>query len=396
MKKSNLFFIIILLSIVNAHVKAITVPEVRLKYLYYENYSGEKGKTTFYYSEDNINYKAKWELLDGSRSSINYHFFDKDGNMTRKYREFSDSITSNNFYKYDEAGNLIEDYFERSDKVKGIVWYKYENGKKIEAECRGLNGWFTGIIEYKYTNDLLIEGLILKDGKQIGSIEYKYDEYGNLLKEHWDFGGKWTQTFTNEYELISEKLPDFYSYSCPLINNTKDFIVSKEDYDWNGEGGGLSFYEYDGNKLIQKIYKYDSLETITSYEYDNEGLLMKSFRSYSDGRKAEFSYHYNEMRQLVRRLFHGDNGFEGSESYEYNENGTLKLAKWDKYDTWITGTITFEYDANNMLKSGLFKGVNNMDADLSFVLDEIDNLIKIHWEFSFGKTQTYWFEYDKL
>lgn len=396
MKKSTLFFIIILLFFVNVQVKANNSNDFRLKYLHYENSSGEKGKTTLYYSEENINYKAKWELLNGSRSSINYHFFDKEGNMTRKYREFSDSITSNNFYKYDEVGNLIEDYFERSDNVKGIVWNKYENGKKIEAECRGLNGWFNGIIKYKYTSDLLTEGLIIKEGKQIGFIEYKYDEYGNLLKEHWDFGGKWTQTFTNEYELISEKQPDSYFYSSALLNETKDYIVSKENYDWNGEGGRPSFYEYEGNKLVRKVYKYDSLETITNYEYDNNGLLMKSFRNYSDGRKAEFSYHYNDKRQLVRRLFYGDNGFEGSESYEYNVNGTLKLARWDKYDTWITGIITFEYDANNRLKSGSFKGKNNVDADISFELDEMDKLIKIHWNFSFGKTQTYWFEYIKM
>jgi hypothetical protein len=95
-------------------------------------------------------------------------------------------------------------------------------------------------------------------------------------------------------------------------------------------------------------------------------------------------------------LFFASNGFEGSESYEYNENGTLKLAIWDKFDTWLTGTITFKYDEKNKLKSGVFKRENEFDADLLFETDNKGNLTKIHWDFSFGKTQTYWFKYKKL
>jgi len=396
MKKNKISILVILLFVIKIQLIANTNNNYRLKYLHYENSLGEKGKTTLFYSQNNRNYKAKWELLNGKRSSINYHFLDENNNLIRKYREFSDSITSNNFYKYDNNGNLIEDYFERSDNIKGIVWYKYKEGKKVEAECRGLNGWFFGYIQYKYSNNVLSEGLIFKEGKQIGFIEYTYDEKGNLITEHWDFNGKWTQTFTQEYEEVNSKLPEFYSYSSPFLNETTEFIVKEEGYDWNNEKGGPSFYEYKGNKLVRKVYKFDSLETITTYVYDNDGLLMKSFRNYSDGRKAEFSYHFNKDRQLVRRLFHGGNGFIGSESYEYDQKGRLIEAKWNKFDTWLSGTITFEYSANNEFKSGVFKGNDNFDADLDFEVDKKGNLIKIYWDFSFDKTQTYSFKYEKL
>lgn len=369
--------------------------ELRLKNTHYSNSSGEKGVTHLYYSLENKNYKAKWELLDGSRHSINYHFLDENGNLIRKYREFSDSLTSNNFYKYNSDGNLIEDYFERSDGVKGVAWYKYEDGKKVEAECRGLNGWFFGFIKYEYLDDILIKGIIQKEGKEIGFIDYKYDDNRNLLTEYWSFG-KWNQTFTYEYEPVNNIIPELYSYSSPFLNPTKEFIIHEENYNWNEEQGGPSIYEYKGNKLVRKIYRYDTLETITTYEYNEAGLLMKSFRNYSDGRKAEFSYHYKQNNQLIRRLFFASNGFEGSESYQYDENGRLLEAKWDKFDTWLTGTITFEYDEDNRLKSGFFKGENNFDADLSFEVDKNGNLTKIYWDFSFGKTQTYWFKYDKL
>ena len=368
----------------------------RLKILHYENSSGEKGKTTFYYSEDKKNYKAKWELLDGSRHSINYHFLDDKDQLVRKYREFSDSITSNNFYKYDLDGNLVEDYFERSDGVKGIVWYKYENGKKIEAECRGLNGWFYGFIKYEYAENLLIKGVIYKLGNEIGTINYTYNENNELVTEFWDFGGKWTQTFTNEYEDIQEVKPTSYTYSSPFLKETKLYIVKEEKYDWNSEKGGSSIYEYQANKLVKKIYEYGDLKTITTYKYDSEGLLMKSFRKYGDGRNAEFSYHFNDNRQLIRRLFHGENGFVGTESYEYDEQGKLIKAEWKNFDSWLSGIITFNYDNSDKLVSGYFKGENNFDANITFDFDSNQNITKINWEFTFGKTQTYSFEYLEL
>ncbi len=368
--------------------------DVRLKNLHYENSLGEKGITHFYYSQENKNYKAKWELLDGSRYSINYHFLNDDGNLIRKYREFSDSITSNNFYKYDDQGNLIEDYFERSDKVKGIVWYKYKKRKKVEAECRGLNGWFYGIIKYQYSGEQISKGIIYIDGREAGSIEYSYDEKGNLMKEFWDFGGRWNQTFTYEYEIPVNSIPKYYTYSSPFLKPTKNYIIEKEDYNWNSEKGGPSYYEYDGNKLIKKIYRYGNSETITNYEYDEQGLLMKSFRRYKDGRKAEFSYHYNENNQLIRRLFYGENGFVGDESYQYDETGKLIKAHWNKFDTWLTGDIIFQYEDDKLIK-GKFKA-DNYKADLTFEFDQFNNLTKIHWEFNIGNTQTYEFKYKNI
>lgn len=396
MKIRTLIIYIAVLSYLGSNQLFATNDNLLVRCLHYENASGEKGKTTFFYSEDNKKYKEKWELLDGSRYSINYLFLDQQGNMIRKYREFSDSLTSNNFYKYDYQGNLIEDYFERSDGIKGVAWYKYQDGKKIEAECRGLNGWFYGIIKYEYSNNKISKGIIYREGREIGRIDYAYNDQGYLITEFWDFGGKWSQTFTYEYFSPKDKNHKSYTYSSPFLKETKEYIVKTENYDWNNEKGGPSIYEYEGNKLLRKIYKYDSLETVTTYEYDRDGLLMKSFRSYSDGRKAVFSYHYNENRQLIRRLFQGDNGFEGTESYEYDIEGRLIKADWSKFDTWLTGTLTFNYDENNRLKSGFFEGKDGFDADINFEEDINKNITKINWKFTFGKTQTYWFEYDKL
>jgi len=89
---------------------------------------------------------------------------------------------------------------------------------------------FFGFIKYEYINDILVKGIIKKDGKEIGYIDYKYDEDGNLLTEHWDFGGRWNKTFTYEYELPKESKPEYYTYSSPFLNPTKEFMIKEENY----------------------------------------------------------------------------------------------------------------------------------------------------------------------
>ena len=47
------------------------------------------------------------------------------------------------------------------------------------------------------------------------------------------------------------------------------------------------------------------------------------------------------------------------------------------------------------LRFAKFKGDNNFDADIKFETDQYGNLIGIYWDFNFGKTQTYEFNYKK-
>ena len=174
----------------------------RLIKLHYENLSGEKGLTTFFYDENGVMHQSYWQLIDGSRSSKNYYTYDEKGNLVRKYREFSDSITSTQLYEYEEDGKLISEHFNRSDGVTGTTDYEYDKDEKlVKAICNGLAGWFYGVIIYEYnTNEIKTKGIIEKDEKHIGTIYFEYDTTGNMIKEYWEFPDSWSQTFIYEYE----------------------------------------------------------------------------------------------------------------------------------------------------------------------------------------------------
>ncbi len=176
----------------------------RLIKLHYENLSGERGLTTFFYNEDGVMQQAQWEILDGSRSSENYYTYNEEGSLIKKYREFSDGITSTQLYEYDEKGNLISEHFNRSDEVTGTTDYEYDKYEKlVKANCNGLAGWFYGVITYEYNaNEVKTKGIIKKDEERVGTIYFKYDTAGNLIREYWEFPDSWSQTFMYEYEKI--------------------------------------------------------------------------------------------------------------------------------------------------------------------------------------------------
>jgi len=372
---------------------------LRLSKLHYENSTGEKGVTLFYYNKFGLMDKARWQLLDGRRYSENYYTYDDKGNLVQKYREFSDSLVSNIVFKYNENQWLISEHFERSDGVKGETLYEYDkNGKKLKSICKGLNGWFYGEIVYNYENkNDPISAAIFQEGKETGKILYDYDEFSNLLKEVWDFSGKWSQTFVYEYDIFKPTKMIFYTSSNVFHNLMTDFKVVKENYDYSNEIGGPSHFIYDDNgKLIKKIFeRTDNFKTETTYKFDDKGYLKRSFRKYSNEQTATFIYQFNANRLLTKREFNKSDGSKGIEIYEYNGKWQLAKAIYKNMDSWLSGTITFTYDLEGLLKSGIFKG-EKFDADITFNCDEFGNVIKIHWDFSMGKTQTYTFEYERI
>ena len=371
----------------------------RLFQLHYENSSGEKGLTTFDYNEGGILEKAVWELLDGSRNSLNYYTHDEDGNLQKKYREFSDGLTSTQRYVYNEQGHLIAEFFERSDSVFGITNYEYDGeGTLLKAKCDGLNGWFYGEITYKYdeAGDKK-QAAITQKGENAGVILYTYDDNGNVTREHWDFSGAWSQTFVYAYEKCDTNEPEYYTSSNVFLNNNSRYRITEEHYDYDKKIGGPSYYFYDENgKLLRKRFdRSDDFSTETTYLYDGEGKLTKSYRHYSNGLCAVFSYEFTPNGRLTKRYFTRTDGASGSESYQYDAQSRLVEAHWENYDSWLTGVIDFAFNERGEVSEGYFQGTNGLGAQLDFVYDNNDNLVKIAWDFSSGETQTYIFQYKK-
>lgn len=374
--------------------------EYRVIRLHYENSGGEKGVTTFDYNKKRQLSYAIWELLDGSRTSLNFYTQNPSGKLIKKYREFSDEKTSTQLFEYDENENLIRETFERSDGVHGVTLYEYdEDDKLLKANCEGLNGWFYGIISYRYNQKgKLSKGIIKQNGQKSGTINYLYDENENLLEENWDFSGKWQQVFHYDYKKYYTDNLQLYTSANVFIPKSKKFRIIKENYAYAGETTGPSYYHYDaGGKLIEKIYeRSDGLYTKTIYLYDNIGRITKAYRQYSDGKTAVFTFTFNENDKLIKKEFFRSDGLKGSENYLYDQDNLLSGAQYENVDFWLSGKIDFILDQSGKVEKGVFTGYKGFDANITFDYDEQENLIKVEWEFSFGKSQVYTYEYEKV
>ena len=365
--------------------------EYRLVGLHYENSSGEKGLTHFYYNPEGHNYMAVWHLVDSSRSSLNHHSIDSAGRLLVKSRTFSDGIRSVQHFNYDPEGRLISEDFNRSDSVTGMVDYIYgPDGKLQRADCRGLNGWFYGIINYNWEDGIKTGADLVLDSVSIGNIVYEYRD-GRLITENWDFNGKWSQTFRYEYQ---QALPQTYTSSNVFIRESPWFRISSEYYEFNGKTGGPSHYHYnDSGKLVSKEFiRSDGLRTMTTYQYDSAGLLDLSLREYGDGRQTDFLYWYSVDRKLLVRTFQWSDGNTGSETYRY-EDGKLARGEYVNVDGWLNGILDFSHDESGVIRSAVFSGDDGRDATLIFSYDRNYNLVKILWEFVPGITQAYYYDY---
>lgn len=368
----------------------------RLIALKYSNSSGEKGITDFKYNALGQLTLSSWKNLSGDRSSINRYKVNNKGEIIEKNRVFSDSITIKKTFEYNLCGKILKETFSRSDGVTGEVIFSYnEHGKLESATCKQMNGWFTGNIEYVYNiYDVLDEAVIFKDDRCIGFISYQYDINGNLLLEKWDFNGTWEQFFIYEYIGVPDTV---YASSNPFIVSSGFYRIENEYYSYEDGSEGPSDYEYLGNKLIRKIFRRsDGLTTETSYKYDESGMLMSSLRNYSDGKSVVFYYTFNDNDQMTKRWFKRSDGLQGEERFIYDAEGRLIMAEYNKMDAWLTGTMALSHDPSGLPIKGYFKGDENFDADVYFFYDDYKNLVKIRWDFSFGKSQTYTFQYKAI
>ena len=391
-----IFMVLILAATAQAQLWP-TYSDVRLVRMPYESSSGEKAVTVCQYDRAGRLCTTLWHLADSSRYSVAYHLYDVNGFMTEKVRSFSDSLKSLETYTHDAQGRLIQEDFKRSDGVGGTGRFGWsEDGRLLWAEGDKYKGWFTGRIDHVYEGDRLVRSDITRNGRPMGNIAYRYNGAGHMIWSHWDLGnGQWTQTFTYEWEPTPKVIP---AVTNPFTAMNPRFRCIDEHYDFNGATRGASRSEYDASgRLMRKVYEFgDEYRSVTTYTYNDQGDLINTHRDQKDGSFMDFVYAFNAGGRLTERSFKRSDGVEGFERFHWDRLGRLVGADYQNMDFWLSGKLTFTHDGWGRLATGHFAGENGFDAEIVFDTDVHGNVTRMHWILSFGKTQTYYFEYAPL
>jgi len=208
-----------------------------------------------------------------------YYFYDENGNNTLLSN--ADGSVYEKFV-YDENNNEVFLEFSSGGWNKK-TYDKY--GNLVYAQ--GASGSWT---EYRYDED---GNMIYKKDSDGVLYTYEYDEKRNIIKEHyWDVNEEsesicYTYYYFYHYDEKDRLIrkDESYTYRCEDAHYTVEYT-----YDNKGNlileefsNGGWTKYTYnENNKLIRKTLCYNGgFEITDEYEYNSDGKLI--FHDHNDG-----------------------------------------------------------------------------------------------------------------
>lgn len=239
-------------------------------------YSNDRLLNSSYYNEKGYCIK---EIDSHGTDEYNYEF-DSEGRLIKK--KFDRGSTE---YTYDENGRLQEEY---DDFYGRKTAYRHEYG----------NGYENVYLKNDYTVEEKLRQII------------EFDVNGNIIKETIDVGAG------SEYAEGKE----FAEYEYDSMNRLvyENHTVSEDFMVGNDATYVYSYtYEYEGDKLKKETYSYFYVTTSTEYFYDDSGRLIKEIYI-CDGTDDMNGYF---PTQITTEYIYSEDGT--ITSYQYGENGIL-------------------------------------------------------------------------
>ncbi|MBQ6551758.1 MAG: hypothetical protein IJL78_10155 [Lachnospiraceae bacterium] len=262
-------------------------------------------------------------------------------------------------------------------------------------------------------------------------------------KEYPEMHGKWvcseTKTTTNGHVVIWERADEFDSLGNPVLvthfldDNGEDYVISKRDYDSDGniirnekytkdgELDGIStfLYDSDGRQLEQCVYDVEGeLTNKHSYKYDLEGKLIWEYQKIAglvDG--TTIDYTYDDHGNLIQKEKHYSDGSESVENWEcryegdhlvwyakLNDDGTASESDWTRYEYDNEGNIICTETPKNLKQyaDGLLVYESNQSqngseelAEYVYEYDDEGHLIREQLVFNGNKIWCYIYTYNE-
>ena len=197
-----------------------------------------------------------------------------------------------------------------------------------------------------------------------GTVEFSYDNKGNLIKESMmDYPNTLTTYKVYEYsgnQMTKKKIYDGQVGNLSLgtyINYfyTGNKLTREELFLSNGTLKYTTFYEFEGDKLVntykvddnlgvhhQYKYTFDNLNRLTleevfMYNQELEEFTKHLYDDLNRQIKSEFYNHVGTLTTYVERVYSGTTKLPIEEKY-YDSNGTLTQTRQLTYDNW--GNLT--------------------------------------------------------
>ena len=237
------------------------------------------------------------------------------------------------------CGNVVsvkrtETRFDGTVPVTTTATYLFdENGNKTERLVYNADGT-TMETSYNnvYRNGLLYSVEVSGDATVCQTITYRYDLSGNMI-------GHVNTCDTTPLVMTTTIFDRFRNPSLQRDHLTKEELTFTYQYDPTHPGNMLS-----RNRTRHNTISGESTLYITSYAYDERGLLSQETTLCSDGTSSTTSYHYDMQGRLLCKDYMGA-GLHRMEVYTRDEMGScldLAVRENDRLVSHIECEVTYD------------------------------------------------------
>ncbi|MFR5631463.1 MAG: DNRLRE domain-containing protein [Monoglobales bacterium] len=276
-------------------------------------------------------------------------------------------------YAYDVMGQRVS-MMDRSGESK----YEYDGLGRITKVTTGSGE----VTEYRYDGCDQLESITYADGKK---VSYEYDKNDNLTKVTDRTGAETTYIYDVINRITEIHRPNgvstYNTYNArDQITDMKnicdecEWVISEYHYTYDdrgfitGEDVKESLYGYawddkhdgrhenwhddlypHGDKHINKhakdgIYNFQIIGTKRSFEYDDDGKLVKSTETEDRQGTYVYTYEYDDMGN--RTYYEKSRNGKVQESAEYTYNLSNQMVKARLYDGKHYENVEYTYDAD--------------------------------------------------
>lgn len=176
------------------------------------------------------------------------------------------------------------------------------------------------------------------------------------------------------------------------------FRPRRLQYENTGGEQGVTTHVYnDDHVCVRSIWELTdgSRWSINTYKRDAAGRMTGKYRLFSDGKRSEQLFRYDQSGRLATETFSRSDGVTGAVRYEFSEDGKQETAFCDNMNGWLTAVIRYQLNEQGRRVSGTVEKENRPVGTIAFHYNDAGLLERETW--TLGEwSQTFRTEYERV
>jgi antitoxin component YwqK of YwqJK toxin-antitoxin module/tetratricopeptide (TPR) repeat protein len=313
------------------------------------------------------------------------YFYFPSGELDQT-RIFKDGILQDSVISFYRSGDVEQKTAVKDDQRQGQVISFYANGQK-SFETTYVNGKVDGDVIYYHKNGMLnnrfkvsnelITGQRLTyfpNGKPASDFTYTATGQTGPYKR-WYANGQLESEGTMKADKQIGESVSYYS------NGQKK---STSTFDESGkENGTTVYYDYDGKKYEEHVFKKGYIEEIRYF--DKKGTQLSTHKK--SGKKFNYLTHYPNGNNELEGLFSDD--YKTGKWIHYDQYGNVEAT--EMYTNGVLSDTAFEYFPNGQIKS--VTPYKNGERDGIYLKYNLLNVLVEEGRYKAGQRSNDWYRY---